>query len=206
MSGAAASLAVDLDGVVFPTPVLAASGCFGSGKEMAELIDIRRLGGIVTKSVTLAPARGLPTPRMAETDSGMLNAIGLQNPGVQEFLAKDGPFIASAGVPIETSEIRLEAGQRVGRFFAEGVTQIAALNRTPAWGEANRYLDQALSHMTRPPDSTNGVPAHWPRISTLRQIVRRVTSTFVSAGKNAGWQRATPAVEMRARSSSPIPS
>src|SRR5438876_10594156 len=103
MSGAAASLAVDLDGVVFPTPVLAASGCFGSGKEMAELIDIRRLGGIVTKSVTLAPARGLPTPRMAETDSGMLNAIGLQNPGVQEFLAKDGPFIASAGVPIVVS-------------------------------------------------------------------------------------------------------
>src|SRR5206468_3860218 len=72
----------------------------------------RRLGGIVTKSVTLAPTRGLPTPRMAETDSGMLNAIGLQNPGVQEFLAKDGPFIASAGVPIVVSV----AGKSVEEF------------------------------------------------------------------------------------------
>ncbi len=97
------SLAVDLGGVEFPTPVLAASGCFGSGKEMAEAIDLRRIGGIVTKSVTLGPTKGLKTPRMVETDSGMLNAIGLQNPGVEEFLSKDGPFIASAGVPVIVS-------------------------------------------------------------------------------------------------------
>src|SRR5213593_1352791 len=92
------SLAVDLDGVRFPTPVLAASGCFNTGKEMGELIDLHEMGGIVTKSVTYDPTKGLPVPRMAETDSGMLNAIGLQNPGVHEFVAKDGPFIAGAGV------------------------------------------------------------------------------------------------------------
>lgn len=94
------SLQVDLGGVVFPTPVLAASGCFNSGREMAEITDLSRLGGIVTKSVTLAPTRGRSTPRMAETPSGMLNAIGLQNPGVEEFLSKDGPFIASLPVPV----------------------------------------------------------------------------------------------------------
>jgi dihydroorotate dehydrogenase (NAD+) catalytic subunit len=94
------SLRVDLGGIAFPTPVLAASGCFNSGREMAEITDLSRLGGIVTKSVTLAPTRGRPTPRMAETPSGMLNAIGLQNPGVEEFLAKDGPFIASLPVPV----------------------------------------------------------------------------------------------------------
>lgn len=106
------SLRVDLDGVVFPTPVLAASGTFNSGKDLSALIDLRRVGGIVTKSVTLAPTKGLPVPRMAETDSGMLNAIGLQNPGVEGFLAKDAPFIAAAGVPVIVSV----AGRSVEEF------------------------------------------------------------------------------------------
>ncbi len=97
------TLAVDLGGVAFPTPILAASGCFNSGREMAELVDLSLMGGIVTKSVTLNPTKGLPTPRMAETDAGMLNAIGLQNPGVEEFMAKDGPFIAQAPVPVVVS-------------------------------------------------------------------------------------------------------
>ncbi len=97
------SLEVDLNGVRFPTPVLGASGCFNSGKELSQLIDLHRVGGIVTKSVTALPTKGLRTPRMVETDSGMLNAIGLQNPGVEEFLNKDGPFIAGAGVPVVVS-------------------------------------------------------------------------------------------------------
>jgi dihydroorotate dehydrogenase (NAD+) catalytic subunit len=106
------SLAVDLNGLSLPTPVLAASGTFNSGKEMSELVDLHRVGGIVTKSVTLAPTKGLPVPRMAETDSGMLNAIGLQNPGVEGFLAKDAPFIAAAGVPVIVSV----AGRSVEEF------------------------------------------------------------------------------------------
>jgi dihydroorotate dehydrogenase (NAD+) catalytic subunit len=97
------TLAVDLNGVRFPTPVLGASGCFGSGQELAEMIDIRRVGGIITKSVTLKPVKGLPTPRMTETPSGMLNAIGLQNPGVEGFVEKDGPWIERAGVPVIVS-------------------------------------------------------------------------------------------------------
>src|SRR5439155_9963091 len=111
-SSAGPSLAVDLRGVSFPTPFLAASGCFNSGKEMAELVDLHRMGGVVTKSVTLHPTKGLPVPRMAETSSGMLNAIGLQNPGVEGFLAKDADFIASAGVPVIVSI----AGNRVEEF------------------------------------------------------------------------------------------
>jgi dihydroorotate dehydrogenase (NAD+) catalytic subunit len=106
------SLGVDLGGVTFPTPVLAASGTFNSGKEMSGLIDLRKVGGIVTKSVTLAPTKGLPVPRMAETDSGMLNAIGLQNPGAEGFLNKDAPFIAAAGVPVIVSV----AGRSVEEF------------------------------------------------------------------------------------------
>jgi dihydroorotate dehydrogenase (NAD+) catalytic subunit len=106
------TLAVDLNGVRLPTPVLGASGCFGSGQEMAEVVTMRRVGGIVTKSVTVKPTRGLPTPRMVETASGMLNAIGLQNPGIDEFMRKDGPFIAQVGVPVFLSI----AGKSVEEF------------------------------------------------------------------------------------------
>jgi dihydroorotate dehydrogenase (NAD+) catalytic subunit len=91
------SLDGDLNGLRFPTPVLAASGCFNTGREMADLVDLSLIGGIVTKSVTLNPRKGMPVPRMAETASGMLNAIGLQNVGVTEFRAKEAPWIESLG-------------------------------------------------------------------------------------------------------------
>ena len=97
------TLGVDLKGVRLPTPVLGASGCFGSGQELSGVIDLTKVGGIVTKSVTLRPVRGLPTPRMVETPSGMLNAIGLQNPGIEEFIRKDGRFIARVGTPVIVS-------------------------------------------------------------------------------------------------------
>jgi dihydroorotate dehydrogenase (NAD+) catalytic subunit len=110
--GPTGSLAVDLGGLRLPGPVMAASGCFNSGREMAELVDLTRVGGIVTKSVTLAPTKGLPTPRMAETPSGMLNAIGLQNPGADDFVAREGPFISTLGVPVVVSI----AGRTVEEF------------------------------------------------------------------------------------------
>jgi dihydroorotate dehydrogenase (NAD+) catalytic subunit len=98
------SLEVDLgDGVRLPTPVVAASGCFNTGREMRDLVDLRQVGGIVTKSVTLKPRRGLPVARMTETSCGMLNAIGLQNVGVDEFIAKEAEFIETAGTPIIVS-------------------------------------------------------------------------------------------------------
>jgi dihydroorotate dehydrogenase (NAD+) catalytic subunit len=96
-------LATSLAGIELPTPVLVASGTFGTGVEMSQLVELRKIGGLVTKSVTPQPVRGLPTPRMVETPSGMLNAIGLQNPGVGAFVEKDGPFIAQAGVPVIVS-------------------------------------------------------------------------------------------------------
>jgi len=82
-------LAIDLAGLRLASPVLTASGCFGSGKEMSRFVDITRLGAVVCKTVTLKPRRGIAPPRGAETPSGMLNAIGLQNPGVDAFVAKD---------------------------------------------------------------------------------------------------------------------
>ncbi len=84
---------VTIAGVEFKNPVTVASGTFGSGAEYGELIDLNRLGAVVTKGVANIPWPGNPTPRIAETCSGMLNAIGLQNPGVDVFIKRDIPFL-----------------------------------------------------------------------------------------------------------------
>jgi dihydroorotate dehydrogenase (NAD+) catalytic subunit len=86
-------LSVKVAGVRFSNPVLVASGTFGYGEEYGALIDLSKLGGIVTKSVTLNPREGNPPPRTVETPSGMLNAIGLANVGVDEFIQKKLPFL-----------------------------------------------------------------------------------------------------------------
>lgn len=80
-----------------PNPVLTASGCASSGRELAQFIDVSKIGAVVTKSVMLLPRAGRPTPRMAETNSGMLNSIGLQGPGIDSFLQRDLPWLLSRG-------------------------------------------------------------------------------------------------------------
>jgi dihydroorotate dehydrogenase (NAD+) catalytic subunit len=80
-----------------PNPILTASGCAGAGRELAQFFDVSKIGAIVTKSVMLAPRAGRPTPRMAETPSGMLNSIGLQGPGIEAFLQRDLPWLLSRG-------------------------------------------------------------------------------------------------------------
>jgi len=80
-----------------PNPVLTASGCAAAGQELAQFFDISELGGVVTKSIMLRARSGRPTPRMAETPSGMLNSIGLQGPGIDAFLEKDLPALAEKG-------------------------------------------------------------------------------------------------------------
>ena len=98
-----ATLATDLKGVILPTPVMVAAGCLRSPKELHGLADLRKLGGIVTASVTLAPCLGAPTPRVAETPSGVLHAIGLQNQGVEAFVQGELPALLKIGVPVFVS-------------------------------------------------------------------------------------------------------
>lgn len=84
-----ADLRAHLAGVELPNPIVAASGCAGYGRELSRFYDLSELGAIITKSVMLHPRAGRPTPRMAETPGGMLNSIGLQGPGIDEFLEHD---------------------------------------------------------------------------------------------------------------------
>ena len=94
-----ADLSIDLAGVRLASPVVTASGCFGSGQEMSRFVDLGALGAVVCKTVTLKPRQGIAPPRGAETPSGMLNAIGLQNPGVDAFIAKDLAWLDKRNVP-----------------------------------------------------------------------------------------------------------
>lgn len=87
-------LAVQLPGLDLKNPIIPASGCFGFGEEYAKYFDLNQLGSIMVKATTLEPRYGNPTPRVAETPSGMLNAIGLQNPGLEAVMAEKLPWLA----------------------------------------------------------------------------------------------------------------
>lgn len=88
-----ADMSVNIAGVTLKNPVMTASGTFGSGMEYSEFVDLSRLGAVVTKGVANVPWPGNPTPRVAEIRSGMMNAIGLQNPGIDLFCKRDIPFL-----------------------------------------------------------------------------------------------------------------
>jgi len=91
---------VKLPGLHLKNPIMPASGCFGFGREFSRLYDLSQLGAIMIKATTLEPRFGNPTPRVAETPSGMLNAIGLQNPGLEKVLTEELPWLEQYDVPI----------------------------------------------------------------------------------------------------------
>ncbi|WJY28793.1 MULTISPECIES: dihydroorotate dehydrogenase [Sporosarcina] len=114
-------LAVELPGLSLKNPIMPASGCFGFGKEYGNLYDLSQLGAIMIKATTLEPRFGNPTPRVAETAAGMLNAIGLQNPGLASVLQDELPRLAEIDVPI----IANVAGSEVADYVqvAEAISQ-----------------------------------------------------------------------------------
>lgn len=93
-------LQIELPGLSLKNPIMPASGCFGFGKEFSQLYDLNQLGAIMIKATTLETRYGNPTPRVAETSSGMLNAIGLQNPGLEHVLANELPWLEQFDTPI----------------------------------------------------------------------------------------------------------
>jgi dihydroorotate dehydrogenase (NAD+) catalytic subunit len=118
---------VDLGGIALRNPVLTASGTFGYGTEFAPFLDLRRLGGFVAKSLTLAPRFGNPPPRIAEVPSGMLNAIGLENVGVDAFVEEKLPAIPE-GVTVIASifETEIEGYAEIAKRLS-GVPRVAGL-------------------------------------------------------------------------------
>ena len=117
-----------LGGAWFPSPIFTASGCASSGKELAQFFPLREIGAVVTKSIMLKARAGRPTPRMAETPSGMLNSIGLQGPGIDAFLIEDIPWLVSQGARIIVS-IAGETSEEYGTLARKlrGISGISAL-------------------------------------------------------------------------------
>ncbi|HBA70456.1 MAG TPA: dihydroorotate dehydrogenase [Lachnospiraceae bacterium] len=116
---------VEIAGVELKNPVMTASGTFGSGMEYSEFVDLNKLGAVVTKGVANVPWEGNPTPRIAEVYGGMLNAIGLQNPGIDVFVERDIPFLKQFDTKIivnvcgKTVEDYLETVERLGDTAAD---------------------------------------------------------------------------------------
>ena len=114
------NMSVKIAGVEFKNPVMEASGTFGSGMEYSEFVDLSRLGAVVTKGVANVPWPGNPTPRIAETYGGMINAIGLQNPGIDVFAKRDIPFLKKYDTKIvvnvcgKTTEDYIDVVERLG--------------------------------------------------------------------------------------------
>ncbi len=121
---------VNIAGVTLKNPVMTGSGTFGSGMEYSEFVDLSRLGAVVTKGVANVPWPGNPTPRVAEVYGGMLNAIGLQNPGIDVFLERDIPFLKQYDTRIivnvcgKTEEDYLEVVEKLGDEPAVALLEI----------------------------------------------------------------------------------
>ena len=121
-------LNVQLGNLELQNPIMPASGCFGFGREYSQLYDLSQLGGIIVKATTLDPRLGNNTPRLAETPAGMLNSIGLQNPGVNAVIEKELPWLEQYNVPIivnvagTMTEDYVEVAEKISK--AKGVSMI----------------------------------------------------------------------------------
>ena len=111
------NMAVNVAGIALRNPVMTASGTFGYGEEFAPYMDLEKIGGMVTKGLSLRPRAGNPTPRLVETPGGMLNAIGLQNVGIEAFIAKKVPFLRTVNTPC------------IANFFGDTVDEYAEMAR-----------------------------------------------------------------------------
>ena len=109
-----ADMRARLGQVELPNPVLAAAGCAGAGRELAQFLDVARVGAIISKSIMTEPRTGNPAPRLAETPSGLLNSVGLQGPGIDAFLQRDLPWLLSHGARTVVSI----AGQTIREYGA----------------------------------------------------------------------------------------
>jgi dihydroorotate dehydrogenase (NAD+) catalytic subunit len=125
-----------------PNLVLAAAGCAGAGRELAQFIDVARVGALISKSIMAEPHTGNPAPRLAETPSGLLNSVGLQNPGIDAFLQRDLPWLLSRGarvvVSIAGQTIREYAGLAGRLSDTAGVTAIEVNLSCPSAEDAGQ--------------------------------------------------------------------
>jgi dihydroorotate dehydrogenase (NAD+) catalytic subunit len=168
VAGVKRSLSVDLGGLVVPTPVLIAAGCAGTGRELAGLVDLRKVGGVVSRSVTLEPEKGAPTPRVAESPSGIVWSTGVQNPGIDAFVAEELPRLAKTSPHVVASI--------AGGSLEEYVRLTGALQGRPEVSAIEIYLSGPDLELQRPVLGT-----HLDRAAEVTGAVARMSMVPVFA-------------------------
>jgi dihydroorotate dehydrogenase (NAD+) catalytic subunit len=154
------NMSIDVAGLSLKNPVMTASGTFGYGEEYAPYVDMNRLGAVVVKGLSLNPRRGNPPPRIMETPSGMLNAIGLQNPGVHVFIKEKLPFLRQFDVPV------------IVNIFGETVDDYGQVAEILSQTEGVHALEVNISC----PNVKKGGMAFGADPSAAREVTRRVKS------------------------------
>jgi dihydroorotate dehydrogenase (NAD+) catalytic subunit len=163
------SLSVDLGaGLVLPTPVLVASGCAGTGRELSGLVDLRKVGGLLSRSITMEPRKGSPPPRIAETPSGTVWTTGLQNPGIHAFIDAELPRLARGGAPWIVSI--------AGGSLEEFVRLIGALQTRPEVAAVELHLSGPDDELRR-----DVLGAHVDRTGEIVGAVARMSLVPVFA-------------------------
>ena len=182
--GETPDLGVKLGPLELKTPVLAASGTYGAGRESEPFVDLARMGGIIVKSMTLVAWRGKPTPRMAETPSGMLNAIGIQNRGVDYFIAEDLPWLVRKKATVVASI----AGNTVDEFVrvadklrtgGRGLAAVEVNISCPNLEDRNNMFAHSASAAA---EVVAGVKEALPRLPVFPKLSPNVTSIPEIAG------------------------
>ncbi|MHB1341120.1 MAG: dihydroorotate dehydrogenase [Coriobacteriia bacterium] len=173
------------------SPVMTGSGTFAAGREYADFVDLSRLGAVVTKGVSMVPWAGNPSPRIAETASGMLNSIGLQNPGVEVFVAKDLAWLATQDVPVIVNLVGHSVAEYVAvaeRLSAESAVSGFELNiscpNVDEGGLAFGTTCAAAADVTRAVRAATALPLIVklsPNVTDIAEIARSVEAEGADA-------------------------
>lgn len=178
------NLSVKLPGLNLKNPIMPASGCFSFGKEYSQFYDLSELGAVVIKAATLNERLGNPTPRVAETDSGMLNAIGLQNPGVERIIDQELPYLKKYDVPIiaNIAGSSIEEYEQVARAFqrTDGIAAVELNISCPNVKEGGLQFGtnpEVAAEVTRRVKAASHVPVYvklTPNVTNVVEIAQAV--------------------------------
>ncbi|NPV72761.1 MAG: dihydroorotate dehydrogenase [Pelotomaculum sp.] len=185
------NLTVNVGGIQMKNPVTTASGTFGCGLEYAPFVDLNRLGAVVVKGVTLAPRAGNPVPRLAETPAGVLNSIGLQNPGVEKFIEEVLPGLAGYDLPVivniagETVEEYALLADRLDRVQAVAGIEVNISCPNVKKGGMQFGSDPAMAaEVTRAVRASTGKPVIVklsPNVTSIVAVARKVAEAGADA-------------------------
>ena len=178
------NLSVKLPGLNLKNPIMPASGCFSFGKEYSQFYDLSKLGAVVIKAATLNERLGNPTPRVAETYSGMLNAIGLQNPGVERIIDQELPYLKKYDVPIiaNIAGSSVEEYEQVARAFqrTDGIAAVELNISCPNVKEGGLQFGtnpEVAAEVTKRVKAASNVPVYvklTPNVTNVVEIAQAV--------------------------------